>query len=516
MQNGADTEATVAEHSPANDAGPMPAAESEELTGSHAGEALWLVFGATGYVGSHLVPFLRARGRRVRATGRYREVLDARPWDDVDCVVADALNPASLPGALAGVHTAFYLVHSMASGSAFPELDARAARNFATAAAVAGVSRIVYLGGLMPEEEAHGAHLTSRRDTGSTLREGPVPVSELRAGIIIGPGSAAFEVMRDLALNLPVMVTPRWVRATSPPIALENLLVYLEGIATSPEAAGAIYDAAGPETVDYTAMMRSVAAQAGKRPPLIIPVPVLTPRLSSYWLALVTAVPFPVARALIGGLHHSFSADDTALRRLVPQELIGVDDAIADTLRREREQRSITRWTEGVFALRGFRHDHAYYSKHASGSTLTDASPEALWALITNLGGPGRYHYVNGLWLLREIMDWLVGGPGLSRGRRAGTELRVGDVIDYWTVIALQPGRLLTLHFGMRAPGSGALEFELLPREGGQTELRITAHWHPRGVWGLMYWYAMLPAHLFVFGGWTKRLARIASDRSRA
>lgn len=495
---------------------PATPAPAEDAKGAAAAPpGIWAVFGATGYIGSNLVPYLTDRGYRVRATGRYREVLDARPWHDVERVAADALEPASLDAALAGVHTAFYLVHSMAAGSDFGRLDLQAAANFATAADKAGVARIVYLGGLMPDDEATGEHLASRRDTGEVLREGPVPVTELRAGIIIGPGSAAFEVMRDLALNLPLMITPRWVRMTSPPIALDNLLAYLEGVALRPEAAGQVYDAAGPEVVDYTSMMRSLAAQAEKRRPWIIPVPVLTPRLSSYWLALVTAVPYPVARALIGGLKHSFTADDAALRKLVPQPLIGVDDAIARTLHQERAKRSISRWTEGVFALRGFRHDHAYYSKHATGRAVTDASPADLWAIITDIGGPQRYHYMNWLWLLREIIDWLVGGSGLSRGRRQGRELRVGDVIDYWTVLAVEKERLLTLHFDMRAPGSGALEFEILPAPDKRHELRITAHWHPRGVWGLMYWYAMLPAHLFLFGGWSRRLVRLAEARRR-
>ena len=478
------------------------------------GHGTWLVFGATGYVGSNLVPFLRDRGYRVRATGRYAEVLAARSWEGVELAVADALDPATLTPALQGVSTAFYLVHSMAAGAAFGRLDLEAAGNFAAAAAAAGVQRIVYLGGLMPADDATGEHLISRRDTGEELRRGPVPVTELRAGIIIGPGSAAFEVMRDLALNLPIMVTPRWVRATSPPIALDNLLVYLEGLALHEAAAGRVFDAAGPEEVDYTYMMRRLAALAGKRPPIIVPVPVLTPQLSSYWLALITAVPSTVARALIGGLRHSFTADDAALRELVPQRLLTVDEAITRTLEQERAQRTITRWTEGVFALRGFRHDNAYYSKHAGATAVAATPPAALWHLLVHLGGPRRYYYMNGLWLVREILDWLVGGPGLSRGRRLADDLRVGDVVDYWTVLALEPERLLTLHFGLRAPGSGALEFELQPINEGETQLRISAHWHPRGVWGLMYWWAMLPAHLFLFRGWARRLARLAEEHA--
>jgi uncharacterized protein YbjT (DUF2867 family) len=472
----------------------------------------YLVFGASGYIGGNLVPFLAARGIRVRAAARGREVMEARQWQDVEIVEADALDPDSLAPALADIDVAFYLVHSMASGSSFGSLDLEAAENFARAAEAAGITRIVYLGGLVPDDSSIGEHISSRRDTGEVLRDGRVPVTELRAGIIIGPGSAAFEVMRDLVLNLPVMVTPRWVRAKSPPIALGNLLEYLWGIAHAPEAGGRVYEAGGPEEVDYATMMRSLARAAGKRPPLILPVPVLTPQLSSYWLGLVTAVPAPVARALITGLKHSFRADDAELRALVPQKLLSVDEAIAESLRQEREHRTIARWTDGVFALRGFRHDHAYYSKRATGVAVARATPFALWLWVMRIGGRNRYYYMNWLWLIREIMDWLVAGPGLTRGRRDTMDLRLGDTIDYWTVLAIQPERSLTLHFGLKAPGSGALEFQITPVDALHTQLRITAHWHPRGVWGLMYWYAMLPAHLFLFRGWTKKLARLAEQ----
>ncbi|MGB1142352.1 MAG: NAD(P)H-binding protein, partial [Halioglobus sp.] len=286
-----------------------------------------LVFGASGYIGSNLVPHLQGQGWRVRACARNAAVLEAREWAGVELAQADALDPDSLPEALQGVDVAFYLVHSMASGANFGGLDLEAARNFAVAAAAAGVARIVYLGGLVPEEQA-GEHIDSRRETGDVLREGSVPVTEVRAGIIVGPGSAAFEVMRDLVLNLPVMVTPRWVRAKSPPIALTNLLVYLEKLALLEAAADQVYDAGGPETCTYESMMRELAIAVGRRPPLIVPVPVLTPTLSSYWLGLVTAVPASIARALIGGLKHDFYADDAALRGLVPQHLLNVREAV--------------------------------------------------------------------------------------------------------------------------------------------------------------------------------------------
>lgn len=469
-----------------------------------------LVFGASGYIGSNLVPHLRDSGWRVRASARNVDVLAAREWQSVDLVQADALAPNSLCAALDGIDVAFYLVHSMAAGANFGDLDLQAARNFADAAAAAGISRIVYLGGLVPSEDA-GEHIDSRRATGDVLRAGAVPVTEIRAGIIVGPGSAAFEVMRDLVLNLPVMVTPRWVRATSPPIALGNLLVYLERVALSDAAAGKIYDAGGPETCTYEHMMRQLALAAGRKPPVILPVPVLTPTLSSYWLGLTTAVPANIARALIGGLKHDFSADDAALRELVPQRLLGVREAIEAAFAAEREHRVAARWSEGAFAIRGFRHDVAFYARRASGSSVAAASPAAVWRQVCAIGGDNRYYYMNALWRIREIIDWMVGGPGLTRGRRHPTELRLGDTLDYWTVIGIQPQRSLTLHFGMRAPGSGVLEFELQPLSASQTRVSVTAYWHPRGVWGLAYWWLLVPAHLFLFRGFTAAIARRAA-----
>lgn len=468
-----------------------------------------LVFGASGYIGSNLVPRLLERGIAVRAAARSIEVLEARGWQGAELVQADALEPDSLNDALAGVGTAYYLVHSMAAGRRFAALDLEAATNFAHAAANAGVKRIVYLGGLVPDD-ARGAHITSRRDTGEVLRRGGVPVTEIRAGIIIGPGSAAFEVMRDLALNLPIMVTPRWVRAKSPPIALDNLLYYLLEVASIDQAAGAVLDAAGPEQVSYDQMMRWVAGMAGKREPRIIPVPVLTPRLSSYWLGLTTAVPAPVARALITGLRHDFSADDTVLRRLVPQRLLDVREAIAAAFAAERGHAVAARWNEGAFARRGYRHDTAFYAKKASGSAVANASPAAVWRHVSRIGGRNRYYYMNILWSLREFIDWCLGGPGFTRGRRDPDHLRLGDVIDYWTVIGIRPEEHLALHFGLKAPGSGILEFNLDPIADSQTRITITAYWHPRGIWGLAYWYVLVPAHLFLFRGWSRAIARRA------
>ncbi|MDQ1241412.1 MAG: hypothetical protein QG550_663, partial [Pseudomonadota bacterium] len=311
----------------------MPAAEAGSLQ---------LVFGASGYIGTHLVPRLLAAGKRVRASARNVEVLEARGWPDVACVSADALQPETLAAALQGVDVAYYLVHSMAAGRGFSSLDREAARNFGAAASAAGVRRIVYLGGLIPAN-ARSEHLRSRAETGDVLRASGVPVTELRAGMIIGPGSAAYEVIRDLVNHLPVMVTPRWVKSVSTPIALDDLLAYLVAVADIDAAAGKTLDAGGPDTVTYEAIMRCYGDLVGRHP-LIVPVPVLTPRLSSYWLRLVTTVPVGVAQALVEGLEHDFVAHDHELRRLVPRARLGLEDAIRAAIEADRQHAVIARW----------------------------------------------------------------------------------------------------------------------------------------------------------------------------
>jgi len=474
-------------------------------------QGLTLVFGASGYIGTNLVPRLLSEGFRVRAAARKREVLEARKWHGAELVEADATKPDTLRPALHGVETAYYLVHSMASGRGFGDLDLEAARNFARAAGEAGVRRIVYLGGLVPEG-ADSEHILSRRDTGDALREGPVPVIELRAGIIVGAGSAAFEVMRDLVLNLPLMITPRWVQARSPPIALENLLGYLVRLPQVSEAEGRIFDCGGPETLTYAEMMKRLAIIAGKEPPRILAVPVLTPRLSSYWLALVTAVPTSIARALIGGLKHDFHADDAELRRMVPQRLLDFDESVRAVFAAEESHAVQARWTEGAFPIRGYRREHAFYAKRAGGSAETTASPAQVWDVVKRIGGANRYYCADLVWWLRETLDWMIGGPGRNRGRRDPDELRVGDHVDSWHVIGVEPGRRLTLSFGMKAPGAGVLEIVLQPLDDGGSRLTATAYWHPAGVWGLVYWYALVPAHLFIFKCMTRNMCRRAED----
>jgi len=327
--------------------------------------------------------------------------------------------------------------------------------------------------------------------------------------MIVGPGSAAFEVIRDLVNNLPLMVTPRWVRSKSPPIALDNLLTYLLVVAEFEETAGGVYDAAGPEMLSYRELMLQFGESVGKKP-LIISVPVLSPGLSSYWLHLVTSVPTNIARALIEGLKHDIGADDAELRRRVPQKLLTFRESVQAVFQAERDNAVAARWTEGALMFRNYNPQYSFYAKKAGGEALTTASPAAVWKHVASIGGENRYYALNVLWTIREFLDWLVGGTGLKHRRRHPHELRVGDTVDSWRVIAVEPEKRLTLMMGMKAPGSGVLEFEIASDPEGLTRVRATAYWHPAGLWGLLYWYPLTIPHLVIFKRMTGEIARRA------
>ncbi len=476
-----------------------------------------LVLGASGYVGTHLVPFLTARGHTVRAAARRLDALQARAWPGVELVAADALDPASLDRALQGVRVAYYLVHSMAAGADFPQLDRDAATGFAAAAARAGVQRIVYLGGLLPSGGA-SAHLASRGETGDILRAGPVPVTELRAGVIIGPGSAAFEVIRDLVFHLPAMVTPKWVTSRSQPIALADVLEYLEQLPRIQAAAGGIYDVGGPEVLTYKQLMQQFGALVGRKP-LIVPVPVLTPRLSSYWLNLVTAVPTNVARALIEGLEHDVLADNAAIQALIPLPLKTYREAARAAFEAEGAPPDADagrgRWTDGSMLYRQNRPDFAFYAKRMQAEAQAQCGADALWAEVQAIGGANGYYYLDALWQVRGQLDRVLGGSGLTRGRRHPQELALGEAIDFWRVVALEPGHRLTLLAEMKLPGSAALGFEVLAQEGGRSKVVVTAYFHPAGVRGLLYWHALTPAHAVIFPGLAQAIVRRAEARAR-
>ncbi|MBE0488631.1 MAG: DUF2867 domain-containing protein [Halomonas sp.] len=476
-----------------------------------ASDPLWLVFGASGYVGRNMVPHLVAQGRRVRAVARRLSAMEAEGWQGVDQVRADALDPATLAPALAGVEVAFYLVHSMGGGRGFPARDREAARNFAKAAAEAGVSRIIYLGGLAPEG-ADTEHLSSRVETGEILRAGPVPVVELRAGIIIGAGSAAFEVMRDLVAHLPIMVTPRWVSVSSPPMALDDLLADLVGLAALPEAEGGVFETGGPERQTYAAMMRGLARGLGRRRPIIVPVPFMTPKLSSYWMDLVTGVPAPLARALIGGLRHDLRANDTALRALVPRDCLGFDAAVAKAFEAERGMLSGDRWREGAFDLRGYRHDISFYGKRMTLERHSSASPAAAWETLEGLATRASgYFALTPIWRLRAAANRLLRGADAGPRQHAGP-FAEGETFGFWRVHRVRPGERLILLSSLRAPGEGGMEITLEPDTAGGSRITLVLHWHPAGVWGLLYWFLLWPAHAVVLRAFLRGLGRAAAQ----
>jgi uncharacterized protein YbjT (DUF2867 family) len=466
-----------------------------------------VVLGASGYMGSNVVPALAAHGWRVRATARNPRVLEGRGWEGVECLPADVLEPETLGPVLAGADVVYYLVHMMWSGGDFVPVERRAAANARRAAEAAGVRRIVYLGGIMPK--AHRSrHMEGRAAVGDALREGSIQVIELQAAMIVGPGSAAFEVIRDLVNYLPVMITPKWVRNRSTPIALENVLTYMLAAADLPFEGHRVLELAGPDTLTYQEIMDIYGSFVGKRP-RVIPVPVLTPRLSSYWLYFVTSVPPTTAMSLVEGLAHDYVGDDREIRALVPQRLLTFRESVAVTLEAEKAHDISARWVEGSIACRDWNPQYAYYAKQCRGEQETTASREALFEVLQRFGAEGDFFWGRPLWWLRRAFDWLIGGPGLRGRRRHPTELRVGDIVDGWRVLGMEPGVRLTLMMELRAPGAGVLEFDIRERD-GRRYIHMCAYWHPAGFWGLLYWYFLLPWHDLLFRGTTREIARRA------
>lgn len=492
----------------------MTAVRSNQSASDRADDRPWLVSGVTGYMGGHLAPYLMDHGIPVRAMARTPSKLEGRRWTErwahCEIVQGDVLDPPTLEDCFGNVRVAFYLIHAMCAGKDYLQLEIDGARNFAEAAAAAGVERVFYIGGLVPEG-ADTQHILARKAIGDTLREGSVPVTEIRAGIIVGPGSAAFEVMRDAIFHQPFLVTPKYVDRVSPPIALENMCKYAMELAVMPEAAGEIFDAAGPDEMTYAEQMSIIAEVGGIKPRKIIRVPFLTENMAAVFLPLVSSVPSSIAGALIEGMRQNFVADDRKIRELVPQKLLTFREATEAVYEAERNQPVYTRWVDGGFVFRGRNHHSAYYGKQATGNYWTPASPESVWKVMTRVGGDNRYFYLNILWTIREWIDWMVGGRGRTRYRRDPDVIKLGDQIDSWEVIAMEPGERFTLRFGMKAPGDGVLEFEAVP-DGEGTRIHATATWHPAGIWGLLYWYAMYPPHLVLFNGLTRNIGQRAEQ----
>jgi len=471
-----------------------------------------LLTGATGYIGGRLLPLLVADGWRVRCLARQPEHLFSRVPSGVEVVRGDLLDPASLSAAMQDVVAAFYLVHSMGATGDFETQDRLAAENFAAAARAAGVQRIIYLGGLGEDEPDLSAHLRSRHEVGERLRAHDVPAIEFRASIIIGSGSLSFEMIRALVERLPVMVTPRWVRVTAQPIAVGDVLAYLRAALSLKLEGSIVVEIGGPDQVAYGELMREYARQRGLRR-LMIPVPLLTPRLSSLWLGLVTPLYARVGRKLVDSLRHPTVVRDDSAQRLFPLRPVGVAEAIARALRNEDSSFVQTRWSD---ALSAAMKAPRQWGGTRLGNRLVDsrcarvaASPAKVFTAVERIGGAAGWYYANWLWTLRGWLDLLLGGVGMRRGRRDPEHLRVGDTLDCWRVEAIQPDQRLRLAAEMKLPGRAWLEFEVQP-DGNGARLRQTAMFDPLGLWGLAYWYGVWPLHQLVFAGMLRGLAQTA------
>ncbi|WP_415718536.1 SDR family oxidoreductase [Maridesulfovibrio sp.] len=481
------------------------------------------VLGATGYVGGRLVPQLLDKGWKVRAVGRSLAKLHNRPYSfhaNCELVEADLFDPESLKAALAGCSAVYYLVHSMQPGSNdFVGKDRLAAENTVRAAEKAGVDRIIYLGGMIPDDPHISHHLKSRAEVGEILSGSNVPCTILKAAVILGSGSASFEILRYLVDRLPVMITPRWVRTESQPISIRDVLFYLSGCLEHPETAGESYDIGGPFIETYEKLFRIYQEEAGLRKRLIFPVPFISPKLSSHWLGLVSPVPVSLAVPLVMGLRNRVVCKDYRIREIMPCELTDCRTAIRLALDKIQQEVVDTRWSDAgtietpEWAMCG---DAGY-----SGGTVYNSAyrvklqgdSRQLWERITSIGGNEGWYCCDSLWSLRGWMDKLVGGVGLRRGRRHPVELNVGDALDFWRVLDVKTGERLLLLAEMKLPGEAMLEFSLENTLAGDTELTMTARFLPRGLGGILYWWSVYPLHSIVFKGMARSLAEKSGCR---
>lgn len=460
--------------------------------------------GATGYVGGRLAPRLLDRGYSVRCFTRSPRKLQARSWvhrSGVEIAAGDAGDEAGLVESLKGCRLAFYLIHSMvAAGPEYAERDRRLAELFARACQRAGVERIVYLGGLGETGDDLSEHLSSRRAVEHALASSDVPVTVLRAAIIIGSGSASFEILRYLVERLPAMITPRWVQTECQPIAISDVLDYLVGCVDLPETQGRTFDIGGRDVMTYLEMMHVMTEALGLRRRLIVPVPVLTPRLSSLWIDFVTPLSKEIARPLAEGLRNRVVARDDSIRQLIPLSLLGVREAIERALGNTRSRAVETSWSDAgpVPGDPDWAGGTSFVDRR---ERIVDAgASEVFWA-VCRIGGGNGWYAADTLWRIRGLMDQLVGGPGLRRGRRDPERIGYGDALDFWRVTSIEQDRHLSLRAEMKLPGQALLAFELEPLGEQRTRLVQTARFLPRGLAGLAYWYAVLPFHGIVFRG---------------
>ncbi len=477
---------------------------------------LILLTGATGYIGGRLLKSLEKAGCRVRCLARRPDSLKSRVADGTQITRADCLDPDSLGPAMEGVHTAYYLVHSMGSAGKFEENDRRAACNFAAAAREAGVKRIVYLGGLGESEQGLSAHLRSRQEVADILRSSGISTVEFRASIVIGSGSLSFEMIRALVQRLPVMICPRWVAVKAQPIAVEDVIAYLLKALDLPSGQSVTYEIGGSDQVSYGEIMQEYARQCGLRR-WMISVPVLTPRLSSLWLGLVTPVYANIGRKLVDSLRNPTLVKNPSAPAAFKVEPMGLREAIARAVVNEDHEFAQTRWSDALSSAG----TNPQWGGVLYGTRLVDSRaiqvpvpPRAAFAPIRCIGGANGWYFANSLWQIRGAFDLLVGGVGLRRGRRDPHNLMVGDALDFWRVESIEPDRALRLAAEMKVPGRAWLQFEIAPDSSGCV-IRQTAIFDPAGLGGLVYWYALYPAHRWIFAGMLRNIAA-ASEQAAA
>ena len=476
---------------------------------------LVLVTGVTGYIGGRLVPELLASGFRVRVFVRDRSRLQGRTWfNQVEVVQGDVLDPASLVTAMPGVRAAYYLIHSMSDSVDFDQRDLQAARNFGDAARANGVERIIYLGGLGDPATDLSKHLSSRHQTGQALQESGVPVTEFRAAIVVGSGSISFEMIRYLTERVPVMICPRWVFTRVQPIAISDVLKYLVAAIETPQSSGRIIEIGGSNVITYGDMMLGYA-QARDLRRWLLSVPVLTPRLSSYWVHLVTPIPASIARPLIDGLRNEVIVRDETARELFPQiEPMDYLTAVALALADLEAHHIETSWSDALVTSQGDVVPVALSTQEGMiierRQQMVSVPPNAVFKIISRLGGQTGWLYLDWTWRLRGWIDRLVGGAGLRRGRRDPEVVRIGDAIDFWRVEAVEPEKRLLLRAEMKLPGRAWLQFETQSHSGEQTRLVQTAFFAPKGLLGLAYWYLLYPLHRLIFAGMIRHLAQRA------
>ncbi len=481
---------------------------------------LVLVSGVTGYIGGRLVPELLASGYRVRVMVRDRNRLQGRAWlNQVEIVQADVLDPASLGMVMPGVRLAYYLVHSMSGSTDFEERDIQAARNFGDAARANGVERIIYLGGLGDPATDLSKHLRSRQQTGQALQEAGVPVTEFRAAIVVGSGSISFEMIRYLTERLPAMICPRWVFTRVQPIAIDDVLKYLVAAIETSQSQARVIEIGGSDVITYGDMMLGYAQARGLRR-WLISVPILTPRLSSYWVHLVTPIPATIARPLIEGLRNEVIVRDGIAQEIFPQiKPMNYPSAVTLALADLEAHHIETSWSDALVTSQGDVRPVILSTQEGMiierRQTIVPTTPATVYKMISRLGGQTGWLYMNWTWRVRGWVDRMIGGVGLRRGRRDPEVVRIGDAIDFWRAEVVEPDKRILLRAEMKLPGRAWLQFETHPHTGEQTRLVQTAFFAPKGLFGLAYWYLLYPVHRLIFAGMIRNLAQRALELTK-